>query len=440
MKSKIKLSVSMLAVLVLNAACGGDFAATGLQGPKTFDMLNAVNSASTANVAMVAEKETEAIIAPTVVGVCHLGDLDVITKARPECGAPDLLITVKDKKGERLLKKTSAAVLKGAQGIAAINAEISKELRTNVTGEEFDILVCLDGTKNDKCGDEPIKDVNNELVAKNLERANPIPKVPDPKDPQGVCPQGSGGLLMYHEHYKITAAITLAPEIAPQPNQVGKEAQLQLRNFRFTKEQEAQLQIPVGPAAANDPRKEETGLNRVRIPLAMHDQAACPQPQVRTNGCFARETRLNITPGVAVRIDSLYPNAKVLLADGRQATIKKVVAGPEKKPMIAFETDDGDELIVTSEHPMYTQEGVKKAKDVRITDKFKTMAGKMVSLRAISQKPYAENVYNVELEGSEEADHLLIAEGLVTGDLYLQQKLQQAAPLDLGLPQFLSVR
>ena len=437
MKSKIKLSVSMFAVLVLNAACGGDFAATSIGGPKTFDMLNAVNSPSTqANVAMVAEKETEAIIAPTVVGVCHLGDIDVITKARPECAAPDLLITVKDKKGERLLKKTSAATLKAAQGVAAINAEIAKELRTNVTGEEFDILVCLDGTKNDKCGDEPIKNVNDQLVVKNLEQPRPV----DPNNPQGACPQGSGGLLMYHEHYKITAAITLAPRIAPQQNEVGKEAQLQLRNFRFTKEQEAQLPIPVRHGDPNQTAKNEPQLNRVVIPLAMHDQAACPQPSVRTNGCFARETRLNITPGVAVRIDSLYPNAKVLLADGRQATIKKVVAGPEKKPMIAFETEEGDELIVTTEHPMYTQEGVKKAKDVRITDKFKTMAGKQVSLRAISQKPYAENVYNVELEGSEEADHLLIAEGLVTGDLYLQQKLQKAAPLDLGLPQFLSVR
>lgn len=104
--------------------------------------------------------------------------------------------------------------------------------------------------------------------------------------------------------------------------------------------------------------------------------------------------------------------------------------GPEKVPMFDIQIE-GRTVRVTGTHPFPTSEGPKAAFELQEGDRVRTAAGKPGVIQKIATVPMGGKdpvVWNLELEGSQDlGDHYVLANGVVTGDLYIQMRLQKKA-------------
>ncbi len=124
-----------------------------------------------------------------------------------------------------------------------------------------------------------------------------------------------------------------------------------------------------------------------------------------------------------IRSGDMVWNPKKLKAQ----MIRKVIAGPEKWPLIEVKSE-GHAVVVTGEHPFLTKNGLKPAfklseSDI-LVDGDKEIAIDSVTAQMREAGEVDPEVWNFELVGSSENDdHYVLANGVMTGDLYLQNKL-----------------
>ena len=145
-------------------------------------------------------------------------------------------------------------------------------------------------------------------------------------------------------------------------------------------------------------------------------------------GCFASDTLILMADGSSkiasdIRSGDLVWNPKTSKAQ----MIKKVIAGPEQWPLIEVKSD-GKAVVVTGEHPFLTKTGLKPAFQLTATDILldgdKETAIESVTTQVRAEGEAAPEVWNFELVGSSaNDDHYVLANGVMTGDLYLQNKL-----------------
>ncbi|MBC7658756.1 MAG: hypothetical protein H7249_03525 [Chitinophagaceae bacterium] len=149
-------------------------------------------------------------------------------------------------------------------------------------------------------------------------------------------------------------------------------------------------------------------------------------------GCFAADTRIQMAngelkPASEIRQGDLVWNPK----SHKSQAVKEVIAGPEKIPMIEVKTASRS-LTITNGHPFLTKKGLIQAKTLRMGDILIDGSEETVvtSVTPVShyngeQEP---EVWNFVLEGSDDADdHYVNANGVMTGDLFLQRELAQEA-------------
>lgn len=146
-----------------------------------------------------------------------------------------------------------------------------------------------------------------------------------------------------------------------------------------------------------------------------------------TSGCFALGTRMTLANG-ASRVASLVTQGTELYnpLTKRAAKVTRVVIGPETIGMYVVGVGSGS-VTVTSTHPFATSLGLKQAKELLPTDKILGEDGKEHALNRLEQLPpdAAQVVVNfvVNPDSTDPRDHMVLADGVVTGDLYLQQTL-----------------
>lgn len=145
-------------------------------------------------------------------------------------------------------------------------------------------------------------------------------------------------------------------------------------------------------------------------------------------GCFSEDTKILMAD------QSLKPIRELTQSDlvwnpvtKRPAAIKRMVRGPEKYPMVHLQT--AESLIkVTGNHPFPTPQGIKPAHQIKPGDIVYNEKGDALTVLAsefvrLEQEPI---VWNLELVGGErDEDHFLVADGIVTGDLKIQSKLEE---------------
>lgn len=167
------------------------------------------------------------------------------------------------------------------------------------------------------------------------------------------------------------------------------------------------------------------------MPVMGEIQMVCPR------GCFEASTSISIIEqtGETVEkpISSLSSDDRPLgLAVGSSLdqpelegkTIEKMVAGEERKPLFKFTLSNGGELQVTTHHPMVTSDGaVIEAQYVRTGDTFLSMRGEPIQVDLIEHVTSDEPVYNFSVEGKNPLQHVVVAEGVLVGDLTLQNEL-----------------
>ncbi len=395
------LSALVMALPLLFTMCGPMYSQRGqLSGVrntvKTFYQMAAENGENTTPPASY--KTRDIIVKPEVVPKCHHGELDLVNAALSCKSDAPFIVTVKDAIAETQVFKFD---LTSGQNFSSLLSWFAVPIPRNVAGDRLDIFVCLDGNKNGQCIDEPIVDINGATgaVLQAFVAGQALPAI--------FCAQMKAGAVLFHSRHdlKDVAGVTSATPV------VGATAGLVQESLRNLGE---------APAAPVNQGEAIT----FPIKLVRYEAAQCPPPNVRNDGCFVKGTKIALSQDLSVPIEKLNAGQSVMLADGRLAKITRIIAGPEHKPVVGFETSSGAKLTVTSEHPLLTRTGMKLAKDISIGDELKSGDGKFVTIKAIGTRMYKDKVYNFELAGTAaEADHSVIANGLVSGELYLQNLL-----------------
>lgn len=110
--------------------------------------------------------------------------------------------------------------------------------------------------------------------------------------------------------------------------------------------------------------------------------------------------------------------------------VRNVVVGPEN-PLLYHLTIAGKKLKVTVDHPFLTLDGLKPAHKLSVGDIILD-AGQESLVEAIEREDRelgakAPDVWNFELEGSSAPEeHYVLANGVMTGDLFLQIQLKKS--------------
>jgi hypothetical protein len=148
-------------------------------------------------------------------------------------------------------------------------------------------------------------------------------------------------------------------------------------------------------------------------------------------GCMDEHTLVTLADGSRLEIKRLSPGERVLDPTTKRAMrVARVVRGPEPfGRTIELGTSEGA-VVFTEQHPIPTGAGVKPAKDVRVGDLVWNAEGKKREIvRRMDKAPDESRVVvNVELEttSEDERDHVLLANGIVVGDWWMERSRGRA--------------
>ena len=371
----------------------------------------------------------------TTMATCHPGELDLARLALKATGAKDLLISlevvevVRDSNAGWDLANTVLGAARVSldemsfhglgQTVVPVKSARSmiKSLKLSIPGVlaqkspfNASLFVCLDTNGNGSCADEAISSLNEVIQRANdlLTRGNNIFTL-------GFAPMINAALLRYEPGV-----------LAYQPVQVTVwDRQIKVENALMNKAAMTPDQAALFDSAKSVGRELQSFSisNAQDVIIAEQTPDTTCQPQVRTNGCFVKGTKIALAGGKIVPVEQICKGMAVLTASGKSGEVKRAVAGPEKQPVITIRTLDQKSVTVTRGHPVMTRRGLKLASELTAADEILTHSKSFVGLTALTFSAPEGNVYNFELTGDQEADHLVPIEGLVLGDLYLQEKL-----------------
>lgn len=167
---------------------------------------------------------------------------------------------------------------------------------------------------------------------------------------------------------------------------------------------------------------------------------ATSAPELRTmRGCFAPETLITMADGSKKQIQDIKLNDRVKNPlTGLQAIVIRVSKGPEAdKGLLEVGFKDGARVVVTKKHPFMTRQGLKQADELTETDEIIISSGKYKKVDHLVRRPInsSQTVVNIAVTGKtfEAADHMIEADGVISGDLFLQEKLENLKQLQSGL-------
>lgn len=179
---------------------------------------------------------------------------------------------------------------------------------------------------------------------------------------------------------------------------------------------------------------ELTNANSANCQLAVTNASA---PQRNGGGCFHSRTKIKLADGRDMPIAFLQVDDKVWNPITKKAVaIKRIIAGPEK-PGFYEVSSNGRQVRVTEKHPFETKEGLRTADQLTSESYILGEDGRFHRIDSVKQLDSQPGAYawNLELEGSisDHRQHMVLADGVVTGDLFLQEKIAgNEAPIALS--------
>jgi hypothetical protein len=154
------------------------------------------------------------------------------------------------------------------------------------------------------------------------------------------------------------------------------------------------------------------------------------------DGCFDELTKIRMADGTDRLITALRMGDSVFNpVTGKPAKIAKLTIGPEKNPLIHV-TIAGARVRVTENHPFMTKRGWVMAKALKPKDVVLSANRKWESVTTVEQGAAGRLVANLALEGAADRadDHYVLADGVVTGDLVIQNMITPRAVKNNDVP------
>jgi len=129
---------------------------------------------------------------------------------------------------------------------------------------------------------------------------------------------------------------------------------------------------------------------------------------------------LNNRPTVA-RLNSYSKEKGVEFAS---APVRNVSVGPEEAPMVIIDTANSaskGHIELTINHPVLLEDGsIIRAEKLQPGQKLLNYKGQPETITGISRKKFEGLVYNLNVDSQKDSEHIVSANGLLMGDLYLQ--------------------
>jgi hypothetical protein len=154
-------------------------------------------------------------------------------------------------------------------------------------------------------------------------------------------------------------------------------------------------------------------------------QCKIQRARLRRSGCFKSDTRILMADGTHREISKLAENDYVYNPHYQTGVrVKSLVKGPEKKSL--YEVLIGkDKVQVTEDHPFFTSRGWLQTLELRKGDVL-LGDGEGRTITRVKKLKYLgpQDVWNFELDTDEPLGHVVVANGLPTGDLTTQIQLK----------------
>lgn len=169
------------------------------------------------------------------------------------------------------------------------------------------------------------------------------------------------------------------------------------------------------------------------IEYTYYQEPACQKKFLFTRtscGCFEENTQITLGDGISTKsIELLTENDKVWNPKLKRAQpILRMTRGPESFPMFKISTKHSS-VSVTRGHPFPIEDGsIHKARDLKVgqTIQVNGQWQKIASIETVTSETLPV-VWNLELGEADDADgHFLLANGIVTGDLKIQEEMDSA--------------
>ncbi len=148
---------------------------------------------------------------------------------------------------------------------------------------------------------------------------------------------------------------------------------------------------------------------------------------LRLEGCFVPETKILMANGEEKEIQDIHAGEEVLNpVSGKIAKVKNVLESSESEAIVEIAVGDKS-VRVTQKHPVKTNDGVILARDVKTGDLL-TLNGTKAEVTKVKYLPIksSQKVLNIRLEGDDQLDnHMVLSDGIVTGDLTAQEIINQ---------------
>lgn len=154
-------------------------------------------------------------------------------------------------------------------------------------------------------------------------------------------------------------------------------------------------------------------------------------------GCFKDDTRILLGDQKTEKFITDLNEDDLVWSPIRQKAfrIRRMTRGPEKIPMLAIQA--GAQWIqVTTKHPFPIEGGLKTADALQIGERIKLGDGSWAAISSINAVIPEEGkepvVWNLELEAPDDDldAHQVVANGVITGDLFVQILLQEKSGKD----------
>ncbi|WP_132323842.1 Hint domain-containing protein [Pseudobacteriovorax antillogorgiicola] len=147
-------------------------------------------------------------------------------------------------------------------------------------------------------------------------------------------------------------------------------------------------------------------------------------------GCFAENTEILLGDQKSLlRIQDIQQGDLVWNPKTKAAAkVARVIVGPEKFPLIRITLSNQQALRITGKHPFPTPSGIKAAFQLMAGETVLSNNGNPLRILEVQQESSSQEtiVWNLLLEGERLQDHYLVANGVVTGDYFIQQKLESS--------------